>query len=52
MGAVSAAAYGHRTTPVSRIAAAHQNNAFDANIPGRMIVHSSPEAAMSRSISA
>src|SRR5205807_9208369 len=28
------------------------NNAFDANIPGRMIVDSSPAAAMSRSISA
>ncbi|GLY98880.1 hypothetical protein Acsp02_61340 [Actinoplanes sp. NBRC 103695] len=32
--------------------AAHQDSAFDANIPGRMIVDSSPVAAMSRSISA
>jgi hypothetical protein len=35
-----------------RIAVAHQNNAFDANIPGRMIVGSSPATAMSRSMSA
>ena len=51
-GAVSAAPYGHRTTPPARMAAPHQNNVFDANIPGRMIVDSSPAAAMSRSISA
>jgi hypothetical protein len=43
---------GPRTTPPARIAAAHQNNTFEANIPGRMIVDSSPADAMSRSISA
>jgi len=35
-----------------RIVGAHQSSAFDANIPGRMMVDSSPERAISRSISA
>jgi hypothetical protein len=39
-------------TPPPRIAVAHQNNVFDASIPGLMIVDSSPAAAISRSISA
>ena len=52
MGAVSAAPKGHRTTPPARIASAHQNSTFDANIPGRMIVDSSPETVINRSISA
>jgi hypothetical protein len=35
-----------------RIAVAHQGKTFDAIIPSRMIVDSSPAVAMSRSMSA
>lgn len=52
IGAVSTAAYGQRTTSPARICRDHHATAFAANIPGRMIVDATPDAAMRSSMSA
>ena len=50
VGAVATPRYGHRTSSPVRINDAHQRRAFDASIPGRKNVHSTPESSISFSI--